>query len=84
MNMEKYSMIHSDLEKGVSVTKGFPGKADWFLLRLLESAVYWMSIAYIPKGLLHKRRKNWFSFSWTMNPTEEIPFVKCYKLAKPK
>ena len=60
--MEKSSMIHSHLEKGVSVTKGFPGKEDWFLLRLLESAVYWMSIAYIPKGLLHKRRKKLVQF----------------------
>ena len=47
--------------------------------------VYWATIAYIPKGILQKLRKKFFSFIWFANRhSEGIPLAKWQVLASPK
>ena len=47
--------------------------------------VYWDTIAYIPKGILQKNRKRFFSFIWTTTKQSEgIPLAKWKMLANLK
>ena len=47
--------------------------------------VYWVTIAYIPKGILQKLRKKCFSFLWmAKRHSEGIPLAKWQLLASPK
>ena len=47
--------------------------------------VYWATITYIPKGILQKLRKKFFSFLWSANRhSEGIPLARWKLLACPK
>ena len=47
--------------------------------------IYWATIAYIPKGILQKLRKKFFSFIWSSNRHfERISLAKWQVLASPK
>ena len=56
------------------------------LKKVLQSIlIYCTTIAYIPKGILQKLRKNFFSFIWPTNRNSEgIPPGKWQVLASPK
>ena len=46
--------------------------------------VYWASIAYIPKGILTKVRKNFLSFLWTTRKKRRDPIGEMDKISSPK
>ena len=56
------------------------------LKAVLQSiSVYWATIAYIPKGILHKLRKNFLSFLWSVNKHSKGIPLDTWKLpASPK
>jgi hypothetical protein len=53
---------------------------------ILEAiSMYWQSLAYVHKGVLHKIGRNIFSFLWTReNEKENMALVTWGKLAMPK
>jgi hypothetical protein len=47
--------------------------------------VYWMSLSWIPKGILEKARKLSFSYLWRGNKDKQVvPWVRWEKIVMPK
>ena len=47
--------------------------------------VYWMSLAWIPKGILESIRRIWFWFLWSGKKDEQVtPWVNWKRIVVPK
>jgi len=87
--MEDWRWLIGKLEKRILVwSHRWLSRAGRLVLikSVLEAIpIYWMSLAWIPKGILEKARRLCFSYLWSGNKeTRKMPWVRWGRIALPK